>query len=150
MMKKLAIAGLVVGMGFAVPAAAMDHEVVIDHPAGTIAADYAGKVLVQTRQTGSAGAAGRPSTLRCEWTASLNVERNATVGTTLQTRRTMSRGGVANGTTPGWCSTNAKAIDRLVEARRDTFRSAMMAMVEQDRSAILAEADSAPTSGREG
>jgi hypothetical protein len=121
---------------------------VIEHPAGNIAADYDGAVKVETRQVGAAGVAGRPSTLRCEWTASLTVERTAKVGQMLQTRRSMAREDVASGSKPGWCETNTKAIDVLVEARRETFRAAMLELVEQDRSAILAEVEGAR--GREG
>lgn len=143
MMKKLALAGLFAGAFLASPALALEHEVVIEHAAGTIAADYDGAVTIETRQVGAAGVAGRPSTLRCEWSASLSVERTAKVGQALQTRRSMARDDVAKGSKPGWCETHTKAIDALVDARRDTFRAAMLEMVEQDRSAILAEAEGA-------
>lgn len=150
MMKKLAFAGLFVGACLASPAAALEHEIVIDHPAGTIAADYEGAVQVETRQIGTAGVAGRPSTLRCRWSASLSVERTAKVGDVLQTRRSMSRDDVTSGSTPGWCNHKAEAIDALVDARRDTFRTALLELVEQDRTAILAEAESVAASNREG
>jgi hypothetical protein len=149
-MKKLACAGLVIGACLASPALALEHEVVIEHAAGTIAADYEGAVQVETRQVGAAGVAGRPSTLRCEWTASLSVERTAKVGDTFQARRSMSRDNVARGSKPGWCETQAKAIDKLVDARKETFRTAMLELVEADRTAIVAEADSARATGREG
>jgi hypothetical protein len=147
-MKKLAFVGVLVGATLASPALALEHEVVIEHPAGTIAADYDGAVRIETRQVGAASAGGRPSSLSCEWNASLSVERSAKVGTVLQTRRSMSRENVARGSRPGWCQTHAKGIARLVDARRETFRAAMLELVEQDRSVILAEADAAR--GREG
>lgn len=150
MMKKLAFAGLFVGACVASPAVALEHEVVIDHPAGTIAADYEGAVKVKTRQVGTAGVAGRPSTLRCQWSAALKVERTAKVGDILQTRRSMIRDDVTSGSTPGWCSRKAEAIDALVDARRDTFRTAMLELVEQDRTAILAEAEGAAMTDRDG
>lgn len=141
-MKKLPLAGLALAVGLASPALALEHEVVIEHAAGPIAADYQGSVTVQTKQVGTAGVAGRPSTLRCDWTASLNVERVAKVGETLQSRRSMTRDDVASGSRPGWCETNSQAIDKLVDSRRETIRTAMLALVEQDRSTILAEAES--------
>lgn len=150
MMKKLAFAGLAIGMCFSAPALALEHEIVIDHPAGPIAADYEGSVRVETRQVGTAGVAGRPSTLRCQWSAALDLERTAKLGETLQTRRVMTRDDVASGSTPGWCNSSVRTIDRLVEARRDSFRSAMLAMVEQDRTIILAEAENAAVNGRDG
>ena len=149
-MKKLSLTGLVISASLASPALALEHEVVIDHADGPIAADYQGAVTVVTRQIGTAGVAGRPSTLRCNWTASLNVERTATVGEVLQTRRSLSRDDVASGSKPGWCETRAKAIDQLVDSRRETFRTAMLALVEQDRTALLAEADGAGAKKREG
>lgn len=149
-MKKYVLMGMALGACLASPALALEHEVVIDHADGPIAADYRGSVTVSTRQVGAAGAAGRPSTLRCEWTASLNVERVAKVGETLRSQRSIRRDDVESGSKPGWCETNAKAIDKLVDARRDSFRSAMLALVEQDRSALLAEAESERPGNREG
>jgi hypothetical protein len=146
MMKKLAFAGVIAAGVFASPAVALEHEVVIDHAAGPIAADYKGSVAIETTQVGSAGVAGRPSTLACRWTASLTVERVARVGEGLQSRRSLSSQDVASGSRPGWCETNAKAIEKLVDTRSDTFRSAMLALVERDRAAILAEAETANSS----
>jgi hypothetical protein len=88
-MKKLAFVGLVFAACLTSPAAALEHEVVIEHAGGPIAADYQGAVKIETMQVGTAGVAGRPNTLRCNWTASLNVERTAKVGETLQTRRSL-------------------------------------------------------------
>ena len=122
----------------------------IDHDGGPIAADYKGSVTIETTQVGSAGAAGRPSTLRCNWSASLNVERVAQVGENLRSQRSLTSEDVATGSRPGWCETHAKAIDRMVDSRSDNFRTAMLALVEQDRSAILAEAESAQNNSRGG
>ena len=147
-MMKRALFGAVLAGCIASPALALEHEVVIDHVSGPIAADYTGAVTVETRQTGTVGAAGRPSTLRCEWTASLTVERTAKLRDTMSSRRTLTSEDVASGSRPGWCETQTKAIDKLVESRRESFRGAMLAMVEQDRAALLAEADSTPTGNR--
>lgn len=148
-MKKFVLAGLL-GAAIAAPAAALEHEVVIDHASGPIAADYKGSVTIETNQVGTAGVAGRPSTLRCNWTATLNVERVAQVGETLRSQRTLTSEDVASGSRPGWCETSAKAIDRLVDSRNEQFRTAMLALVEQDRSTILAEAESAKGNTRGG
>jgi hypothetical protein len=144
------LAALALGVGIAMPAAALEHEVVIDHAAGPIAADYRGTVTVETTQVGAAGVAGRPSTLRCNWTASLNVERVAKVGDSMQSRRQLSRDDVASGSRPGWCEANAKAIDKLVDSRSDTIRTAMLALVEADRAEILAEAETVADNSRGG
>ncbi len=144
-MKKLAFAGLAAAGILASPALALEHEVVIDHAAGPIAADYKGAVAIETTQVGAAGVAGRPSTLACRWTASLTVERVARVGEALQSRRSLSSEDVASGSRPGWCETNSKAIEKMVDARGETFRTAMLALVERDRAALLAEAETANT-----
>lgn len=149
-MKKFVTAGLALAACLASPAFALEHEVVIDHSAGPIAADYKGSVTVETKQVGTAGVAGRPSTLACRWSATLNVERVAKVGESLQSRRQLSQDDVASGSRPGWCEANAKAIDKLVDARSETFRTAMLALVDADRAAILAEAESATGNSRGG
>jgi hypothetical protein len=149
-MKKFVLAGLAFGAGLASPALALEHEVVIDHASGPIAADYKGTVTIETTQVGTAGVAGRPSTLACEWSATLNVERVARVGEGLQSRRTLEQEDVATGSRPGWCRTNAEAIERMVDVRSDRFQTAMLALVDQDRSAIMAEAESARSGNREG
>jgi len=148
MMNKLLVGAAMLAASLAAPALALEHEVVIDHAEGPIAADYKGTVTVVTRQVGAAGAPGRPSTLACQWAARLEVERVATVGAVFRSQRILSQDKVASGARPGWCETQARAIDRIVEARRPQLRTAMLALVEQDRAALLAEADSAGASTR--
>lgn len=147
-MMKRALFGAVLAGALASPAIALEHEVVIDHVTGPIAADYRGSVTVETKQVGAAGAPGRPNTLRCNWTAKLNVERVAKVGETLRSQRTLTQDNVAQGSRPGWCEASEAAIDKLVDARSDSIRSAMLALVDQDRATIVAEADSAATATR--
>lgn len=149
-MKTFVLAGLAASAALASPALALEHEVVIDHEAGPIAADYKGSVTVETTQVGTVGVAGRPSTLRCNWTASLNVERVAKVGESLRSQRSLTSEDVASGSRPGWCETSAKAIDRVVDIRSDRFRTALLALVEEDRGTILAEAESANSNSRGG
>lgn len=148
-MKTLVVAGLVAAVAICGPAQAMEHKTVIEHPVGPIAADYSGATVVRMKQLGVAGGAGRASSLRCAWTVSLSVERDARVGDAWQAKRTLSRANVLKGSAPGWCSERNSGVDRMVAARRDDLRGAMMAMVEQDRTALLAEADKAHAS-REG
>ena len=149
-MKKLAFVGLAVGACLASPALALEHEVVIESPAGPIAADYKGSVKIETRQIGTPGVAGRPSTLRCNWTASLEVDRIARIGEVLKSRHSLSQEKVASGSKPGWCATSTKAIDRQVENRSETIRAAMLALIEQDRTILLAEAENVRGGNREG
>ncbi len=149
-MKTLGFAGLAVALGFSAPVMGMEHSTVIEHAAGPITADYSGKTRVDMKQIGSAGGAGRASSLRCQWSVSLSVERQARVGANMQARRSMLRDDVLTGSSPGWCSERGNGIDRVIEARRDDLRSAMMAMVAQDREVILVEAEGAHGKQREG
>lgn len=144
-MKKFVMSGLVLAASLAAPAYALEHEVVIDHAEGPIAADYKGTVTIETRQVGAAAATGRPSTLSCRWTATLNVERVAKVGSALSSRRTLTSDDVATGARPGWCPSDPDALAKLVDARGERVRGALLALVEQDRAALVAEADTATT-----
>lgn len=135
---------------FASPAMAMEHTASIEHPAGPIAADYTGSTRIEMRQVGSAGPGGRATTLRCNWSVSLTVERTAAIGGALQAKRSMERGNALKGSVPGWCSAAGNGIERTVAARSEDLRAAMMAMVAQDRAVILVEAESVATRPREG
>lgn len=149
-MKTIPMAALAVGLAFTAPAAAMEHSAVIEHPSGPITADYIGTTRITMTQVGAAGGAGRASSLRCRWSVSLSVERSAQVSASLQAKRAMVRDGVLTGSSAGWCSERGSGIDRIVDARRDTLRSAMMAMVARDREVILVEAETARARQREG
>ncbi len=150
-MKNLAFAGLAaLGMIAGAPAQALEHRTIIDHPGGEIAADYRGNTQISTKQVGNAGPGGRASTLRCTWTVSLSVERIASAGSGLHATRSMTSQDALKGSHPGWCSYDGKAIERIVEARREVLRGAMLAMVAQDRETILAEAENARQRARAG
>ncbi|WP_054108410.1 hypothetical protein [Novosphingobium sp. AAP83] len=139
-----AYTGLVLGALVAVPAQALEHKTTIEHPeVGPISADYRGSTVIVEKQVGSVGAAGRPNSLHCRWSVSLTVERTAVADAGMQASRSMTQDDVLKGSAPGWCSSGSKGIQRTVEARRDTLREKMMAMVEQDRAVILVETSGA-------
>ncbi len=146
-MIKRALVGAALAACAVSPALALEHEVVIDHAAGPIAADYRGSVTIETQQLGTAGAPGRPNTLQCRWSASLAVERVATVGAAMRSRRTLTSEDVTGGSRPGWCPTDATKLASLVDARGPNVRAALMALVEQDRAMIVAEAETATVRG---
>jgi hypothetical protein len=62
----------------------------------------------------------------------------------------MKQDNALKGSAPGWCSSNSKDIQRIVDAKRDSLRQTMMAIVAQDRAEIIAEADSAKNRARAG
>ena len=145
-----AVAAFAAMMAVSGPAQAMEHRSAIDHPHGPIAADYAGTPHVSMRQVGSAGVGGRQDTLRCRWTISLTVEWHALLGSGHVARRTLPRGDVIGGTTPGWCPPGEHFAERIAARHRHALHAALMAMVEQDRALILAEADSMLKASRGG
>ena len=106
-----------------------------------------GSTVIVEKQVGSVGAAGRPNSLHCRWSVSLTVERTAVADAGMQATRSMTQDNVLKGSAPGWCSSGSKGIQRMVEARRDTLREKMMAMVAQDRAVILAETTDAKKRG---
>lgn len=118
------------------------HRVEIPHRAGTIEAVYSGLPSVSQRQVGSVGAPGRPSTLRCRWRATLDVERVARMsfGKVTMTR-TMAADTPVDGTQAGWCTQNGEAIARAAAARSDVWRKTLARMAERDRALLLAEAE---------
>jgi hypothetical protein len=148
-MKKMAFAAIGLAALVGTPVNALEHQTIIDHPFGTIAAGYEGTIEIDSKQVGAASSPGRRSSLRCNWTVSITVERNAMVGEGFQTRRSMGQDKVLTGSTPGWCNQRAAKIDQMVEARRDDLRAALLALVEQDRKVLVAEADRTQARSRE-
>jgi hypothetical protein len=149
-MKPRTLAALAIGMLAAAPALALEHRAVIEHPEGPISADYTGSTMIEVKQVGSIGTPGRTGSLRCDWSVSLSVERKASAGTAHTSHRSMVRGDVLKGSSPGWCSDKSGAAEKAIAARRETLRDAMMTMVAQDRAMILVEADGMRAKAREG
>ena len=149
-MKTYALAAVAAAIALCSPAQAMEHKATIDHPVGPIAADYVARSSVTMQQVGTVGVGGRQDTLRCRWTVSLAVERHARLASGHQARRTLSRANVVKGSAPGWCPQQGSGAERIAARHRDDLHAAMMAMVEQDRALILAEADGLHTAPREG
>lgn len=138
-MSYIASLGLLLAVSAATPAAA--HSLTVQHSSGPIQADYRSTVHVQQRQIGSPGPGGRPSTLRCAWTANLAVDRTATTETGVMASRSFVRNDVATGSHPGWCNTNRAAITRVATAHvGDTDRHIAVA-AQEDRPLLHAELD---------
>lgn len=135
----LLVAGLM--LGSSTPSLGLEHRIELPHASGTVAAHYRGDVIVRERQIGAAGAPGRPSTLRCQWEASLTVERQAHHASGSAVMRSLRRDAVAKGSRTGWCGASRDAIDQEVAARADEWQRHMVAMAEADRTDLLAEID---------
>jgi len=96
-------------------------------------ADYVGAARVVMQQVGSAGAAGRPGSLRCNWTRvadgrTAGAARFGTGGKPLAGAQ--RRGGQGPGFRPASLD-RGDGAERIVARHRDKVRAAMMALVEQ-------------------
>ncbi len=73
-MNMLLIAGLALG-GAVASDGALEHRVQLDHHSGPVAVRYSADVGVTHKQIGAVTTGGRPSTLRCLWSANVTVHR---------------------------------------------------------------------------
>lgn len=121
--------------------AAGSHSVTVQHVSGPVQADYRGRISIVHRQVGSPAPAGRPSTLRCIWTANLLVDRTAHISTGSVAARTFSQDRIASGSRNGWCKSNNTAIARDVAARIGDAGRHVAVAADQDRATLHAELD---------
>jgi len=112
----------------------------INHSSGSVTADYRGAVVIERKQIGSVAPPGRPSTLRCQWTAHLNVERQAAGAGGLAMSRSFVRPNVAEGSRPGWCEGHSPFIDREV-AERMQDQTHLQQAADEDRATLMIDVD---------
>ncbi|WP_312490474.1 hypothetical protein [Sphingomonas sp.] len=148
-MNTLLIAGLALGAAVASDGA-LEHRVQLDHHSGQVAVHYRADVGVTHKQIGAVATGGRPSTLRCLWSANMTVHREAraTNGATLT--RSAAHDNVIEGSRPGWCSTSRQAIAQEVAQRRDALHDHLQAVAQEDHPTLRAEMDRLHPETREG
>lgn len=117
------------------------HNLAVPHSSGTAQAEYRGAIGVQHKQVGAPAPAGRPSTLRCVWTANIEVNRTATTAAGALASRSFVRDDVANGSRPGWCSANRTVIARDVAQRLGDGSQHLAQAAEADRAMLLTDLD---------
>ncbi len=139
-MNMLLVAGLVLG-SMAASDGALEHRMQMDHHSGPVAVRYSADVGVTHKQIGAVATGGRPSTLRCQWSANVTVHREAKAGTGATLLRSASRDGVIEGSRPGWCSANRSAIAQEVARRQDSVRDHLQAVAQEDHGLLRAEMD---------
>ena len=124
------------------------HRVEIDHQGQRVDVTYHSELAVKQRQVGTAGPAGRPSTLRCLWKANVSVEREARSAAGHVLKRTISSDAPIEGSRPGWCSGQRAAIEQEVASRSDQVREHLLAVAERDRETLALELDAAHSPAR--
>lgn len=139
---------MALGLTAASPLLTIEHLTKIDHDTGPLTANYHGSISIDQKQTGSVIPSGRPSTLRCIWTASIAVTRDAKTADGMMLGRQFVRENVASGSHAGWCSKNKTAIAESVAKRTPDLERHMTALVQEDRSILLADLDRLRSSAR--
>lgn len=139
---------IVLGLSAASPLTTIEHSTQIDHDTGPLTANYHGNIEIDQKQTGSVTPSGRPSTLRCMWTASIAVTRDAKTADGMILGRQFVRENVASGSYAGWCSKNKIAIAESVAKRTPDLERHMTALVQEDRNILLADLDRLRSSAR--
>jgi len=133
--------GLLLGAMVAAPDRGMEHEVRIDHRTGALESRYSADVRITHRQVGTVGVGGRPSTLRCMWSAGLVVDRQARHASGSTMARTFAHDGVVAGSRPGWCSAQRRSIAQEVASRQPELRERLVRLAQDDHGVLHAEID---------
>jgi hypothetical protein len=142
MMSYILAAGLILGLNTAAaPAAEIKHSTRLDHHSGSVDVRYRGAVAVSHRQVGTAAPAGKPTTLRCLWSANVIVDRQAQATSGAMMTRTIARDGIASGSRAGWCGTQRSAIAKEVAARVQDLNRHIVAVAREDHDVLRAELD---------
>jgi hypothetical protein len=139
-MNMLLIAGLALG-GAVASDGALEHRVQLDHHSGPVAVRYSADIDVTHKQIGAVTTGGRPSTLRCLWSANVTVHREARGAGGTALMRSAAQDRVIEGSRPGWCSTNRSAIAQDVARRHDAVRDHLQAVAQEDHGLLRAEMD---------
>lgn len=133
--------GLLLGAMVAAPDSGLEHSTRIDHRTGTVESRYSADVRITHKQVGTVGAGGRPSTLRCLWSAGLVVDRQARHASGSTMARSFAHDDVVEGSRPGWCSAQRSAIVREVAARQPELRERLVRLAQDDHGVLHAEID---------
>jgi hypothetical protein len=120
----------------AVPAAT--HSVQIDHGGKPVEATYTARAEFRTRTVG-AKTPNRMDSQRCQWTATIVVDRALSHGPALA--RTLSSDKQFSGSEHGACTANRKSGERNIAQHESSIRDHLMTVAQADRAPLLAELD---------
>lgn len=122
-------------------APAATHSLSVEHASGAVQADYRGDIKIQQKQVGAVAPPGRPSSLRCVWTANMEVNRTAIGAGGVMASRSFVENNVANGSRPGWCNASRSAIQQDVAKKVGDTRAYLAKAADADRAALIADLD---------
>ena len=122
----------------AMAAAAATHSVQIDHGGTPVRATYSARVDISTKTVG-AKTPNRIDMQRCQWTATVIVDRALDHGPALA--RTVSSDKRFSGSEHGACTPGRQSGERNLARREAAIREHLVTVAEQDRAPLVAELD---------
>ena len=140
-MAYLLTAGLVLAAPGAARGLTVDPQNQVDHRSGPVAVKYRGDVVITHKQVGAVAPGGRPSSLRCDWAASMSVARHAVAASGARLVRSIDSEPVVSGTRPGWCVMSHGAIKKEVAAKAADMRQHLMMLAQEDEQMLRVELD---------
>ncbi len=134
-------AGLVLAATGAALGMTVDHQNQVDHRSGPVAVKYRGDVVITHKQVGAVAPGGRPSSLRCDWAASMSVARHAVAASGTRLVRSIDSEPVISGTRPGWCVTSHGAIKKEVATKSADMQQHLVKLAQEDEQILRVELD---------
>lgn len=114
------------------------YEVQIDHAGAPVQAIYSARAEIRTKTVG-AKAPNRMDMQRCQWTATIIVDR--ALRHTPALARTISNDNRLSGSEHGACPQGGDAAERRLAQYEGQIRDHLVAVAQQDRAPLLAELD---------
>jgi hypothetical protein len=123
----------------ALAAAAATHNVSIEHHGQQVGATYTARAEIRSRTIG-ARTPNRMDAQRCQWTATIVVDRRLDHGPALA--RTIATDKRFSGSEAGACTPGRNAGTRNLAQHQEKIEAHLVAVAEADRAPLLAELDS--------
>ena len=122
----------------AMAAAAATHSVQIDHGGTPVQATYTARAEFRSKTVG-ARTPNRMDMQRCQWTATIMVDRALNHGPALS--RTIASDRQFSGSEHGACTPGRQSGERNLTQHESSIREHLVAVAERDRAPLLAELD---------
>jgi len=135
------LAGLAFGAVGSALGMTVDHQTQVDHHSGPVAVKYRSDVAIKYKEVGTVAPGGRASSLRCDWAATMLVERQALATSGSSLSRSFHSKPVMSGSRSGWCSTSKVAITKEVADRAADMQRHLVLLARQDEAFLRAELD---------
>ncbi|MBZ9648440.1 hypothetical protein K9B33_12865 [Sphingobium sp. 3R8] len=123
----------------ALAAAAASHSVSIEHHGQQLGATYTARAEMRTRTVG-AKVPNRMDAQRCQWTATIVVDRKLDHGPALA--RTIATDTRFSGSEAGACTPGRQSGERNLAQHQDKIAAHLIAVAQADRAPLMAELDS--------